>query len=71
MKTKINNVFCKGDGFKVIIVCVISLIIGFSSAFHFETKHQDPIPTMSSIVNKNTTNLVLHLPIIRIGSGIR
>ena len=71
MKTKVNNVFCKGDGFKMIIVCVISLTIGFSSTFYLETDKPDSIPTMTTLASKDTTNLVLHLPIIRIGSGIR
>jgi len=71
MKIKISNVFCKGDGFKVIVVCVITLIIGLMNTSRFETNHQDPIPTMGNIANSNTTNLISHLPIVRIGSGIR
>ncbi len=68
---KINNIFCRGDGFKMIIVCTISLIVGLTGASYFETSRPRSIPTMSDIANSNTTNLVSHLPIIRIGSGIR
>ena len=71
MKLKINKIFCKGDEYKVIVVCIASLIIGLFTASLLETKKLRPIPTMSDIANKHTTNLVLHLPIVRIGSGIR
>ena len=70
-KMKTNNVFCRGEGFKMIIVCIISLIVGFTCASYFETSRPRSITTMSDIANSNTTNLVSHLPIVRIGSGIR
>ena len=71
MKTKINKALSKGDGFKMIVVSIISLVLGFSFASYFETSRPRSIPTMSDIANSNTTNLGSHLPIARIGSGIR
>jgi len=71
MKTRINNIFCKGDGFKVIILFVISSALWIFSASFFEVSQPDPKLIMIDVSNTNTTNLVAHLPAVRIGSGIR
>ena len=68
---KTHNVYCKGDGFKIVIVSLTSLIIGFGAASFLETNEPRPTPIMSDVTNTDTTNFVLHLPIARIGSGIR
>ncbi len=68
---KTGNIFCKGDGFKMAVVSLVSLIIGFGAASFLETEQPRPEPIMSDITNTNTTNFILHLPLIRIGSGIR
>lgn len=75
MKTKTRNLlFSEVDSIKVIIIFFISIVLTSMYMYKTEdyTEQKRPISVMSELqINKNKTNVMLNIPIIRIGSGIR
>ena len=75
MKTKTRNLlFSEEDSIKVIIIFFISIVLTSMYMYKTEdyTEQKRPISVMSELqINKNKTNVMLNIPIIRIGSGIR
>ena len=75
MKTKTRNLlFSEVESIKVIIIFFISIVLTSMYMYKTEdyTEQKRPISVMSELqINKNKTNVMLNIPIIRIGSGIR
>tara|TARA_Y100000310_G_C20570090_1_gene757568 strand:+ start:1018 stop:1239 length:222 start_codon:yes stop_codon:yes gene_type:complete len=73
MKTKTRNLlFSEVDSIKVIVIFFISIILTSMYKTEDYTEQERPISVVSELqINKNKTNVVLNIPIIRIGSGIR
>tara|TARA_R100000008_G_scaffold30704_1_gene17096 strand:- start:1285 stop:1494 length:210 start_codon:yes stop_codon:yes gene_type:complete len=65
------------DILKAFIIFIISTLLTFDICYYFpppakEVEHIDvPMAFVGYTTNESETNSVLHLPLIRIGSGIR
>ena len=65
------------DILKAFVVFIISTVLTFDICYYFppsteEVEHIDvPLALVGYTINESETNSVLHLPLVRIGSGIR
>ena len=73
MKTKTRNLlFSEVDSIKVIVIFFMSIVLTSIYDTKDYAEQERPISVVSELqINKNKTNIVLNIPIIRIGSGIR